>query len=234
MSQLPPPERSSAFTSAAFAAIRYVKQSLRVALLAIPAVRDYYYFKRSITNKVSLWQYIRFFIKRNKLVYWPMHKTSEVTHPQNIFVGINSNPGTRPGCYLQGNGGIHIGNYVHFASNIGIISANHDKYDHTKHILGKVFIGDYTWIGQGALIMPNVRLGTRTIVGAGSVVTHSFPEGYCVIAGNPARKIQNLDPEKFIATKYQSEYYGFIPVRKFKKFAGKRLAARSYSIPEQN
>lgn len=35
-----------------------------------------------------------------------------------------------------------------------------------------------------------MSLGPHTVVGAGSVVTHSFPEGDCVIAGNPARVIR--------------------------------------------
>ena len=72
-----------------------------------------------------------------------MHKNSVVTHPNNIYVGINSNAGTRPGCYLQGNGGIWIGNYVHFASNIGIISANHSLYNQMKHEHKEVRIEDY-------------------------------------------------------------------------------------------
>jgi acetyltransferase-like isoleucine patch superfamily enzyme len=42
---------------------------------------------------------------------------------------------------------------------------------------------------MNAVILPGVTLGDHTIVGAGSVVTHSFPEGHCTIAGNPAKKI---------------------------------------------
>ena len=68
-----------------------------------------------------------------KDIYWPLHKNSEVTHPRNIFVGINSNPGTRPGCYIQGNGGVYIGNFCEFASNIGVISANHNIYNQKEH-----------------------------------------------------------------------------------------------------
>ena len=185
-------------------------------------------FRYSITNKVSFWQYISFLFNHNKYIYWPVHKNSEVTHPQNIFVGINSNAGTRPGCYLQGNGGIFIGNYVNFASNIGIISGNHDLYDQTKHIKKEVRIGDYTWIGQGAIILPGVTLGPRTIVGAGSIVTKSFPDGYCVIAGNPARLIKQLDRDKFIPTKFKSEFYGFIPKEIFKKWSKKHLKKNKY------
>lgn len=36
------------------------------------------------------------------------------------------------------------------------------------------------------------------MVGAGAVVTKSFPEGYCVIAGVPAKKIKDLDKKKCI------------------------------------
>jgi acetyltransferase-like isoleucine patch superfamily enzyme len=46
---------------------------------------------------------------------------------------------------------------------------------------------------MGAIVLPSVKLGDFTIVGAGAVVTKSFPEGYCVIAGNPARIIKQLN-----------------------------------------
>ncbi|MNL61911.1 putative acetyltransferase [compost metagenome] len=49
------------------------------------------------------------------------------------------------------------------------------------------------------MVLPGVQLGEFTIVGAGAVVTKSFTEGYCVIAGNPARVIKSLDKEKCLA-----------------------------------
>lgn len=161
-------------------------------------------------------------------MYWPVHKNSEVTHPQNIYVGINSNAGTRPGCYLQGNGGIHIGNYVHFASNIGIISANHDLYNQMKHETKEVRIDDYCWIAMNVVILPGVHLGPRTIVGAGAVVTKSFSDGYFVIAGNPVRLIKELKKESFIPTKFKEEYYGYVPKEKFVRYAKKHLKGNKY------
>ena len=49
---------------------------------------------------------------------------------------------------------------------------------------------------MNSVILPGVTLGPGTVVGAGSVVTHSFPEGHCVIAGVPAKLIRNLQNEK--------------------------------------
>jgi maltose O-acetyltransferase len=47
-------------------------------------------------------------------------------------------------------------------------------------------------LGANSIILPGVQLGDNVIVGAGSVVTKSFP-GNVIIAGNPAKIInQNL------------------------------------------
>lgn len=193
-----------------------------------PPLKHYYSFIKSQSNQVSFKQWFKFWLRKNKNIYWPVHKNSEVTHPENIYVGINSNAGTRPGCYIQGNGGIWIGNYVRFASNIGVISGNHGLYNHMTHDNREVRIDDYCWIGMNVVIMPGVHLGPRTVVGAGSVVTKSFPDGYCVIGGNPARLIKDLDKEKFVPTKYEEEYYGFVPKEDFEKFAKKHLSDNKY------
>lgn len=199
---------------------------LRKLAYSISPIAKWLRFRKTVTNRVSLKQYLLFKLSRKKNQYWPVHKNSEVTHPYNIYVGINSNPGTRPGCYIQGNGGIWIGNYVHFASNIGLISANHDLNDQSKHKCNnKIVIGDYCWIGMNTVILPNVVLGKRTIVGAGSVVTKSFPEGFCVIAGNPAKIIKKLNPQDFNPTKFPEEFFGYIPKEDFPKFKKK------YNIP---
>ena len=58
---------------------------------------------------------------------------------------------------------------------------------------GRVKIGNSCFIGVHSIVLPGVELGDRTIVGAGSVVTKSFPEGNVVIAGNPARPICTVE-----------------------------------------
>jgi acetyltransferase-like isoleucine patch superfamily enzyme len=92
---------------------------------------------------------------------------------------------------------IHIGDNVRIASNVQIITRNHDLKDISKYEERKdVYICDNCWIGANAIILPGVTLGEHTIVGAGSVVTKNFTNGFCVIAGNPAKKIKNIEIEE--------------------------------------
>ncbi|MEO7366989.1 MAG: acyltransferase [Gemmatimonadaceae bacterium] len=160
----------------------------------------------------------------NRGAYWPTHFTSRVNQWQNILVGIDTAPGYEPGCYIQGLGKIRIGDYTEIASNVGIISANHDVYDHSLHDKGEgITIGSYCWIGMGAIILPGVELGDFTVVGAGSVVTKSVPEGYAVVAGNPARMVRRLEPERCVRYKRWPEYRGYVRADRFEKWRRFRL-----------
>jgi len=88
---------------------------------------------------------------------------------------------------------IRIGRNVWVGYGTKIITANHNLYDPSKHDdYEEVILGDDVWIGANCVILPGVWLGNNTVVGAGSVVTKSFPEGHCVVAGNPAKKIREL------------------------------------------
>jgi len=53
-----------------------------------------------------------------------------------------------------------------------------------------VCIEDDVWIGSRVILLPGVRIGKGSIVGAGSVVTRDV-EPYAIVAGNPARKIRS-------------------------------------------
>lgn len=163
-------------------------------------------------------------IGNNRSTYWPVHYTSKVNGAKRIIIGVDTCPGLMKNCYIQGRNGIIIGDYTQIAPGVHIVSGNHDIYDTRKHIKGnKIIIGAYSWIGGGAKILPGVTLGEHTIVGAGSVVTKSFVEGYCVIGGNPAKLIKKLDRTKVVKYKCKHEYYGYIPKQKFEKYRKKRL-----------
>lgn len=76
-------------------------------------------------------------------------------------------------------------------------------------------IGDYSWIGMNSVVTAGVTLGPRTIVAAGAVVTKSFPEGFCILAGVPAKVVKYLDKDQFQPWCMENEYYGYIPKEKF-------------------
>jgi maltose O-acetyltransferase len=59
--------------------------------------------------------------------------------------------------------------------------------------IGKpIIIGNDVWIGGSSVICPGVTIGDRVVIGAGSIVTKSFPSDV-VIAGNPARVIREIE-----------------------------------------
>jgi maltose O-acetyltransferase len=54
-----------------------------------------------------------------------------------------------------------------------------------------VTIGSDVWVGGGAIILPGVQIGSRAVIGAGSVVTRDIPEAVFA-AGNPCRVIRDI------------------------------------------
>jgi hypothetical protein len=133
----------------------------------------------------------------NKQIPWPVSPGNTVVGPkENIeFCIDNLDNFQGTGVYFQCFAAkIHMGKDVLIANNVGLITANHDFSNVQGHMPGKdIFIGDNCWIGMNAVILPGVVLGKNTIVGAGSVVTKSFPEGNRVVAGNPAKCIRIIE-----------------------------------------
>lgn len=120
----------------------------------------------------------------------------------NIVVGY----GTYGGCFNASNipPGVVFGNYCSIAQNIKIFRANHPKGTFTTHpllynpiagfvkedqlIRPTLIVGHDVWIGEGAIILPNVmNIGNGSIIGAGSIVTKNV-EPYSIVVGNPAKE----------------------------------------------
>lgn len=135
-------------------------------------------------------------LRQNADVRWPVHFTSTIRCGHKVKPGNNCRPGDSPNVYINAMNGVEVGDHTNIGPGVSIISANHDFTNNRMHIpAAPVRIGKHCWIGAGATILPEVFLGDFTIVGAGAVVTRSFEEGYCVIAGNPARIIKSLNIE---------------------------------------
>jgi len=195
----------------------------------VPAFRPVYETKNN-ESPVGFRQFFRYKVRGvNAVPYWPVHPTSTIRGSwKNIYVGIDAAPGISPGCYIQAVGKIYIDDYAQVAPNVGIISANHFMLDIRRHIPGEVRIGKYCRIGMGSIIHPGVTLGDFTTVAAGSIVTKSFPKGYCVIGGNPAEIVEDYSENerirsKFIRYRNECEYNGFIPAAQFEDFRKKNL-----------
>jgi len=92
---------------------------------------------------------------------------------------------------------VRIGDYTQFGPGVQILTPMHpfDAALRRKQEYGKpVEIGSDVWVGGGALILPGVCIGARTVIGAGSVVTRDIPDGVFA-AGNPCRVIRQIKGE---------------------------------------
>ena len=96
-------------------------------------------------------------------------------------------------CTFFGRCGITIGNGVFIGPNVNLITINHDADPENRSATyGKpIVIEDKAWIGINSTILPGVRIGYGSIVGANSVVTKDVPP-MTIVAGNPTRFIKNI------------------------------------------
>lgn len=114
-------------------------------------------------------------------------------------ISIGNRNGLGYNTQINASNRIEIGDDVLFASNVYITDHYHGDMSIGEvdippsqrkiHSKGPVIIGARCWLGQNVSIMPNVTLGEGCIVGANSVVTHSFPAN-SVVAGCPAKLIK--------------------------------------------
>ena len=108
-----------------------------------------------------------------------------------------------PGCRFDSASLITIGDNCMFAAGAYITDADwHDIYDRNE-VVGQtrpVTLGDNVWIGDSAIVCKGVTIGENSVIGAGSIVTSDIPDNV-VAAGNPARVVKPLDPEKQLITR---------------------------------
>jgi maltose O-acetyltransferase len=115
----------------------------------------------------------------------------------NISIGDNSGIGVN--CFL--NSGTRIGKNVMMGPEVHVYTSNHrheridvpmieQGYENARTVI----IEDDVWIGAKAIILPGVRIGKGSIIGAGSIVTKDVA-AYSVAAGNPAKVIKQREKE---------------------------------------
>ncbi|MCP4628741.1 MAG: sugar O-acetyltransferase [bacterium] len=99
-------------------------------------------------------------------------------------------------CVILDPAPVTIGSNVMFGPAVQICTATHPM-SASERRTGREFalpvaIGSDVWIGSEAIICPGIRVGSQSVIGAGSVVTRDIPANVFA-AGNPCRIIRNLD-----------------------------------------
>lgn len=120
---------------------------------------------------------------------------------KNIYIGKNTF--INRNCVFLDNDVIQIGENCLFAPSVQIMTSHH-PVSATERIsveeIGKVSYTTFTkpviidnnvWIGAGAILLPGIRVGENSVVGAGSVVTKNVPPN-TLVYGNPARIIKQI------------------------------------------
>ena len=100
---------------------------------------------------------------------------------------------------LDDKGRVRVGNRVAIAERVTLIISSNANFSvlrrFMKDVHGYIQIGDDAWLGTGAIIFPNIRIGRGAVVGAGSVVTKDVPD-FTVVVGVPAKAIKKIDISK--------------------------------------
>jgi maltose O-acetyltransferase len=89
---------------------------------------------------------------------------------------------------------VKVGDFTLFGPAVQIYTATHPmnaELRRQQEFAKPIEIGSDVWVGGGAIICPGVKIASRSVIGAGSVVTRDIPEGVFA-AGNPCRVIREI------------------------------------------
>ncbi|PGZ54809.1 maltose O-acetyltransferase [Bacillus anthracis] len=128
---------------------------------------------------------------------------SQIEWGENSYANFN--------CVILDSASVKIGNNVMLGPNVNIYTATHSIYPSLRNDIQKegleslityakpVVIEDGVWIGGSSIILPGIKIGANSVIGAGSVVTKDIPANV-VAVGNPCKVIKSIN-EKHVVIK---------------------------------
>ncbi len=127
---------------------------------------------------------------------------------KNTYIGSNCHFN---GIIIRGNGKVTIGDNFHCGKDVLIINSYH-KYDggddlpyDSKIVIDKdIVIEDNVWIGDRAILLGGIKIGSGAIIQAGAVVSKDIPK-FAIAGGNPAKvfKYRDINHYKKIVYSYK-------------------------------
>jgi len=110
---------------------------------------------------------------------------------------IGSNTFINYGCSIAANQSVSIGADCSIGTYAIIMDNNFHRLEPDRRFetpaSQPVILEDNVWLGARVIVLPGVRIGTGSVVAAGSVVTRDIPP-FTLAAGTPARVIRELSP----------------------------------------
>ena len=119
--------------------------------------------------------------------------------PKNVEIGDNVHIGDN--AWIQGDGGLRIGDNCHISRNLTLYTINH-RYEGTRlpydneFDIKPVVIGRNVWIGMNVCVAPGTTIGDGAIIGMGTVVSGEIPP-MCIIGNQKWRVIGYRDKDKY-------------------------------------
>lgn len=121
---------------------------------------------------------------------WSAHRQTLITGPGRIRIGNDCF--VNAGAIIYSELAVTLGNDVALANEVYVMDTPSHGIEGRNPEPKPVVIGDGTWVGARAIVLPGVTIGKRVAVGAGAVVTKDVPDDV-LVAGNPARVVRPLN-----------------------------------------
>ncbi|MEY2411130.1 MAG: putative colanic acid biosynthesis acetyltransferase WcaF, partial [Verrucomicrobiota bacterium] len=120
-----------------------------------------------------------------------VHNSARIDCPWNLEMGERASVGEDAWVYALDK--VVINDEACVGQRVFLLTGTHDFQDPTFPLVTRpIVVGYGCWVAVGAIVLPGVKIGSLSVVGAGSVVTRDLPE-QMVCAGNPCRPIKRRE-----------------------------------------